>query len=761
MYDRYYDVFYHRARQYLEADELKDCIQMFLKLIMDNQGLGENFMTLQHAQALILTAINEARSLLFTRAAMTAARCARLVHMLGLHRLDDPSEDAEGFDGPVLPAPKSWVELEERRRTFWGAYSINVHVTMNTGWPIMIDVKDQTTTRLPASEDAFNTGFHEASPTLQEAFGGSSYSYFASTVVIGYLFNELRNHVHRPKVSDRPDDIQDGPYWKRHREIDNNLGNAFMFLPEKFRLPRNITEGVALQFNLNLHASVVCLHSAACDAVKKYGLDKRLGERSQVRRLNAAREIVKIMRMARETVSPYKTSLVALSFYCASTVYIDLAREAFSSPSSVPLPPWVTSELEFLVNCMESIGRQYIVTRVYLNQLLLDIEQSGLSAFFNLPNIKRYGCCNHGIPLLMRTAVSRHTKNSGRPVVPRMMPMGGGGRIIPEGASWSGGGDGCGVGVTAAQACSGSLNEDGGAAGPPPDSELGACGGGIQCPGRQGRSGDTTGTSGGSGPGLAPGTKRRRVDHEQQSFIERIDLSDLFKFGSSALPSQHQHYQPAATVTPNLTTAGGSDEFNDGWGPGPATAVGPPHLMTPSNDTSRPAVRLPYRTMNDSSTAMFANNTTGTGPSSLSDFDPNDIPLEDITNMEDIFSDVTGMEGLGQIDLDLTNVVVDPLFLSTGGNSGNDMNGNSSSNDGKYTDLGNNVICNGKCHLLANLDGISDGIGNDNDNNGAAAAGGHRPGDDGDGWMLLTDTGNPTTEDDSPATATGSWDNIH
>lgn len=118
---------------------------MFLKLIVDHQGLGEHFITLHHAQALIITVINEARSMLFTRAAMTAARCARLVHMLGLQRLDDPLEGAEGSDGPVLPPAKSWVELEERRRTFWGAYCVNVHVTMNTGWPILIDVKDVRT----------------------------------------------------------------------------------------------------------------------------------------------------------------------------------------------------------------------------------------------------------------------------------------------------------------------------------------------------------------------------------------------------------------------------------------------------------------------------------------------------------------------------------------------------------------------------------------------------------------------------------------
>ncbi|KAK3391796.1 hypothetical protein B0T20DRAFT_384004 [Sordaria brevicollis] len=730
MYDRYYDAFYRRARQYLEADELK--------------GLGEHFITLHHAQALIITSINEARSMLFTRSAMTAARCARLVHMLGLQHLDDPLEDREGsFEGPVLPAPKDWVELEERRRTFWAAYCVDVHVTMNTGWPIMIDAKD-VTTHLPSSEEAFNTGFEETSPTLQAAFGGFSYSSFASTVIISYLFNELLNHVHRPKLSDRPDDLQDGAYWKRHREIDNNLGNAFMFLPEKFRLPANISDKVALQANLNLHACVICLHSAACETVNKYGLDKRLGERSKERRLNAAREVVKIMRLARETGGAYKTPLVALSLYCASTVYVDLAREAFSSPLPAPLPPWATSELEFLVECLESIGRQHIITRAYLNQLLLDIEQSDVGSFFNLPNIKRYGCCNHGIPLMVKTAVSRNRKSGGGSMVPRMMPVPMGGRIIPEGVS---GGGGCGM--TRAPACGGSIKEGGmaGTAEPPPGAELGACSGGVQCPGtsKQNQSDDTPGTgSGSSGPGLAPETKRRRVHHEQQqqqSFTERIDLSNFFKYGSSALSSQH-------------TTTGNGDEFNDGWGQGPATAGGPPHLMTADEDSSRSVVQLPHRTMHSPSTTIFSNNNnnnTSAGPSH-SGFNSKHNPLEDFSNM-DMFSNIDGMEGMGQINSDLIDALADPMFLSA-----------DNGNDGSHNELGNNVLsCSGQCHLL-NLDGMDDN--NGNDNNGAT--GGAGPGENGgDSWTLLNENDDKSgtrtgtaTGDDSPDTGTSSWDTV-
>lgn len=74
-------------------------------------------MSVAHAQAWALIATDEGLSMHFTRAAMSSARVVRLVTMMGLHRLDDPSV---GDDiSPVLEPPKTWIELEERRRVFW------------------------------------------------------------------------------------------------------------------------------------------------------------------------------------------------------------------------------------------------------------------------------------------------------------------------------------------------------------------------------------------------------------------------------------------------------------------------------------------------------------------------------------------------------------------------------------------------------------------------------------------------------------------
>lgn len=89
----------------------------------------------------------------------------------------------------------------------------------------------------------------------------------------------------------------EGPFWIRHRTLDNELSSIFVFLPEKFRLPANIRDPSALHTNLNLHASVICLHHGAIEKAEKYGLDGRVKASSLSRLKTAAEEIVNIARM--------------------------------------------------------------------------------------------------------------------------------------------------------------------------------------------------------------------------------------------------------------------------------------------------------------------------------------------------------------------------------------------------------------------------------------------------------------------------------
>lgn len=155
------------------------------------------------------------------------------------------------------------------------------------------------TTHLPVSEEAFSTGKPEKSFPLQDALKGAQYQTLAGVVVNCHIFKVLLSHINRFVPEDRPQDVDSGPFWQRHRDLDNMLSNTFMFLPERFRLPKNLLDPIAVRTTLNLHASTICLHNAAWSVADRYNLPDSLKNISKARSLAAAQEIVGIIKMIR------------------------------------------------------------------------------------------------------------------------------------------------------------------------------------------------------------------------------------------------------------------------------------------------------------------------------------------------------------------------------------------------------------------------------------------------------------------------------
>ena len=107
----------------------------------------------------------------------------------------------------------------------------------------------------------------------------------------------------------------------RHRDIDNILSSAFMFLPECFRLPENNRDPTAIHTNLNLHAAVICLHHGAIDQIEKHNLSDEARKISEDRLSCAAQEIVNIAKLTShinhkmvcpDTVAMVRYSMIAV-----------------------------------------------------------------------------------------------------------------------------------------------------------------------------------------------------------------------------------------------------------------------------------------------------------------------------------------------------------------------------------------------------------------------------------------------------------------
>lgn len=85
---------------------------------------------------------------------MSTGRAVRLAQMLGLYRLDATGSEVK----QILPPPRDWIELEERRRTFWAAFYGDRWASCGTGWPMLINENevcdlDLGTWKMP--EDAY------------------------------------------------------------------------------------------------------------------------------------------------------------------------------------------------------------------------------------------------------------------------------------------------------------------------------------------------------------------------------------------------------------------------------------------------------------------------------------------------------------------------------------------------------------------------------------------------------------------------------
>ena len=111
------------------------------------------------------------------------------------------------------------------------------------------------------------------------------------------LFGHNFEHLHLTGPDERPDDLANGEFWKRHRRMDNVLSNTFMFLPDHLRLPGGLRDMNVVFLHMNIHTSSICLHQAAVLTAEKHNVAQSFINQSRMRCLMAAEEITDTMRL--------------------------------------------------------------------------------------------------------------------------------------------------------------------------------------------------------------------------------------------------------------------------------------------------------------------------------------------------------------------------------------------------------------------------------------------------------------------------------
>ncbi|KAF8847788.1 hypothetical protein BDZ45DRAFT_698912 [Acephala macrosclerotiorum] len=338
-YRCYEDLLYERARRYIHDAEMK--------------GHGESFVSVYHAQTWGLISNFEAKKTYFSRSWMSTGRMVRLCQMLGLYRLDTDSPDFK----QILPAARDWIELEERRRTFWASYYGDRWASSGTGWPMLVDENE-------ASPRLLNT-------CLRGRDNGANYLTSHGThtrrSTASQSLRRCHIHLHKSGPDECPDDLGNGEFWKRHRKMDNVLSSTFMFLPDHLRLPTAARNVNVVFIHMNIHASAICLHQAAILTAEKHSLDKGFIQQSRGRCILAAEEIANIMRLICHVDPTDMHPWIGFCLYVACGVFIKDYKQGSRNPNAM-------TNLEFLLSSMKAIGTKHAITNHFTAQVELDMQ---------------------------------------------------------------------------------------------------------------------------------------------------------------------------------------------------------------------------------------------------------------------------------------------------------------------------------------------------------------------------------------------------
>ncbi len=187
-------------------------------------------------------------------------------------------------------------------------------------------LRTQITTFLP-SMDALD-GDQPPPPTrlqLKDALrqplvsGSINYSAFAGAVVMAGFCGRCLRHLQRAHKAHAENDYT-YYFWSNHYSIDLAI-NQTLLSPLKhlnIAIDTNNIEGMTdpdpntIFLNMNMRATIICLHQAAVVQAERSTLPATLIAESESRSLKAAQEIANIMKLVRRTsvhLSKVKTNL--------------------------------------------------------------------------------------------------------------------------------------------------------------------------------------------------------------------------------------------------------------------------------------------------------------------------------------------------------------------------------------------------------------------------------------------------------------------
>ncbi|KAI0009529.1 fungal-specific transcription factor domain-containing protein [Xylariaceae sp. FL0662B] len=219
------------------------------------------FDKIEYVQAWILLAHYESLRVNKWQAMMTAGHAFRLIQMIHLHEIDLPRTAGTPPRAGFQPN-ESFAETEEKRRTFWVAYTLDYFLCWRSGWPLTL-YEDMISTRLPAPEENFQNSQPIVTDYLADAIARGEptmLSLFSECIVLATLHSRCMAHsrtASRYNSQESPDSVKG-----RHESLAADVEIRVKLLGQSRTTPTLERDHMLFFIHMLAHSAIICLGGA-------------------------------------------------------------------------------------------------------------------------------------------------------------------------------------------------------------------------------------------------------------------------------------------------------------------------------------------------------------------------------------------------------------------------------------------------------------------------------------------------------------------
>ncbi|KAL1642554.1 hypothetical protein SLS58_005322 [Diplodia intermedia] len=268
---------------------LQDDLYAYTRLTLENLELDPmqaDCLQIEKVQAWALLAVYEFMRVGYQRGWMSAGKCFRLAVLMKLHCIDGPDGLAAKHSTAL-----SWAEVEERRRTFWMAYTIDRFLSLLDHLPLTFD-QHVIMTRLPAPEKEFQSDEAVLMDFLSE-YQPKGHSTFMEFIRLVALCGQSLSHQQQGIV-EHTYGCFSLEFWDRHQRLDARLTQSIESMSLYDPCAVVYMDSMPLFTHMAAHAAVLMLYKAGQTA--PWGLEDYQGALSEHegRALAAAQQMIKL-----------------------------------------------------------------------------------------------------------------------------------------------------------------------------------------------------------------------------------------------------------------------------------------------------------------------------------------------------------------------------------------------------------------------------------------------------------------------------------